>query len=209
MLGFQGDPARKRILKIRSELFFFCFFNCSLCFYWVGYRVKRAHIKLPDTSWNWRSGLDMKLLNFNSPNIMWLLCVWGTSGKWHCYVLLFKSSLCHKTSVSAGKKRPSPSIPGAMKAAMIAAHLAVNTARFASLLVHHGQLSRWGVSWCSLSGRPSRFADDGGIGVPEKRLSKIRLLEDLTAFIDSSAEKRNKIIQFRHSTALPNPQCMT
>lgn len=97
-----------------------------------------------------------------------------------------------RQAIGIHKERPSPAVPGAMKAAVIAAHLAVDAARFAPLLIHHSQLSGRGVSRCSLSGRPSRFANDGGIGVPEKRLSKVRLLEDLAAFVDASAERRHK-----------------
>lgn len=69
---------------------------------------------------------------------------------------------------------------------MVAAHFAVDAARFAPLVVHHRQLGGGGVGGGALGGSASGLADDGGIWVSQKRLSKIRLLQHLTTLIYNS-----------------------
>lgn len=66
---------------------------------------------------------------------------------------------------------------------MVAAHFAVDAARFAPLVVQHRQLGRGGVGGGALGGSASRLSDDGGIGIPQKRLSKVWLLQHLTTLI--------------------------
>lgn len=74
-----------------------------------------------------------------------------------------------------------------MQAAVVAAHFAVDAARFAPLVVQHRQLGGGGVGGGALGGGASGFSDDGGVGVPQKRLSKIRLLQHLTTLVYNSA----------------------
>lgn len=73
-----------------------------------------------------------------------------------------------------------------MQAAMITAHFAVDAACFAPLVIHHRQLSRWGMCGGPLGGGPSRLSDDGGIRISQEWLGEIGLLQHLTTLIYSS-----------------------
>lgn len=69
---------------------------------------------------------------------------------------------------------------------MVAAHFAVDAAGFAPLVVQHGQLGGGGVSGGALGGGASGLADDGGVGISQKRLSEVRLLQHLATLIYNS-----------------------
>lgn len=71
---------------------------------------------------------------------------------------------------------------------MVAAHFAVHAACLAPLVVQHGQLGGGGVGGGALGGGAPGLADDGCVGIPQKRLSEIWLLQHLTALIDNSEQ---------------------
>lgn len=77
-----------------------------------------------------------------------------------------------------------------MQAAVVAADFAVHAAGFAPLLVQHRQLRGRGVSGGSLRGGAPGLSDDGGVGVPQQRLSKVRLLQHLAALVDNSEQRQ-------------------
>lgn len=76
-----------------------------------------------------------------------------------------------------------------MQAAVVAADFTVDAACFASLVVHHSQLGRGGVSGGALRGGASGLADDRGVGVSQERLSKVGLLQYLPAFVHKPGGK--------------------
>lgn len=69
---------------------------------------------------------------------------------------------------------------------MVAADFAVDAARLAPLVIHHGQLGGGGVSRGALGRSASGLPDDGGVGISQKRLSKVWLLQHLSTLVDDS-----------------------
>lgn len=56
-------------------------------------------------------------------------------------------------------------------------------------LVQHGQVGGGSVGGGALRGRPPGLPRDGGVGVPQEQLSKIWLLEYLSALVDHTTGK--------------------
>lgn len=78
-----------------------------------------------------------------------------------------------------------------MQATMVATDFAMHTACFASLVIHHSQLCRGGMSGSPLGGSPSGFANYGCIWISQERLSKVGFLKYLPALINNPGKYKS------------------